>query len=148
MKRRQFGVAALALGVLPGCATIKPEQRVRLGMSSKEVEALAGPVKNMSWIYPSPDKSQMVIIMFDGMTVREARRLKLANDGKTAPWSKEEAAQSYVGLPAPGTSSASVVRLMGAPPRSAIDYVAYPLFGEFEDDKLVRWETTPPPPVG
>ena len=148
MKRRQFGVALLPLGVLPGCETIKPEQRVRLGMSSREVEGLVGSVKNMSWIYLSPDKSQMVIIMFDGMTVREARRLKLTNDGKTAPWSKEEAAQSHAGLPAAGTSSASVVRLMGAPPRSAIDYVAYPLFGEFEDDKLVRWETTPPPPVG
>lgn len=143
MKRRQFGLALLPL-CLVGCETMKPEQRVRLGMSSREVERLVGPVKNMSWIYLSPD--QMIIVSFDGVTVRGARRLKM-KDGKTALWSKEEAIQSSVGLPAPGTSSTSVVRLLGAPPRTAIQYVAYPLFGEFEDDKLVRWETTPPPPV-
>lgn len=81
-------------------------------MSSREGERLVGLAKNMSWIYLSPDKSQTVIVMFDGVTVREARRLKM-NEGKTALLSKQDAAQTYVGLPAPGTSAASVVRLLG-----------------------------------
>lgn len=165
MHRRRFGFALLPLGVLAGCGFLKPENRVRLGMSPQDVERLVGPVRHQKWLYWNADKSHRIDVHFEGDHV-DLAFLVVTKDGvqivessrntgrdatrrviKETDLRKQEIiAPSSLPLPAYGATSASVLKLLGVPQEAAIHYVAHPLYGEFENGKLVRWMTTPGPP--
>ena len=69
-----LSLALLQLGWLAGCESFKPENRVRLGMSSKQVETLVGPVSWAAWYYQNADRSEEIEINFDGNYVKHSVR--------------------------------------------------------------------------
>ena len=164
-----LSLALLQLGWLAGCESFKPENRVRLGMSSKQVETLVGPVSWAAWYYQNADRSEEIEINFDGNYVkhsvrretkggstliemqsdegRSAVRYKISDKGGLILSSREVVASSNVQLPAYGDSRTEAKALLGIPSRATVNYVAVPLRGEYEADKLVRWNTEWPPPI-
>jgi hypothetical protein len=46
-----------------------------------------------------------------------------------------------------GDPPAKVAKVYGQPRKMTVDFVAWPLRGEFENGKLIEWKTDPPPLV-
>ena len=153
---------------LGGCEALKPESRVRLGMTPEEVQALVGPPVSQEWFYRRPDDKPTEVIevrFIDDRVTRFSRHHEDASgyttnrsfqedggyfgldyqDDPNGPTIRESYPVSPSEMPVlKGDPPAKVVKLYGLPPSMFQSYRIDPLSGEFENGKLIRWWTTPP----
>jgi hypothetical protein len=148
------------------CTAFKPENRVRLGMSVQDVEALVGPPRRGMWTYELPDGS--MTIHFDESGVYEFYRNRRDDTGETTEgWLRDETPYQSRFVRQPNgflrkewqhsippsslpivyqDSQTKVVKLYGQAPYMEL-FFAEQLFGHFKDGKLVKWFTTPLVPI-
>ena len=164
---------ACALGLLlsmalGACSVFKPENRVRLGMTPEQVEALVGPPRLQAWQYRRPDETIEVQFRDCGAWMFN-RWYRSASGEETIQYWREDGplyGETFKPFQRPGAHElktavppsqmpvlgcdppAKVLKLYGPPSYMFMMYRVDPWRGSFTDGKLDWWETGPlPPPV-
>ena len=163
-KRYAYFVVAV-LTMLAACAGTKPQDRVKLGMTPKEVAALVGPPHFQQWFYLTPNET--ITAHFSGGRLSKFHRWHQDLNGEVTIQGWPEEGQPYAtrfrhepgrlsaaewpNVPASemavlrGDSPAKFTSVYGSPPAMILTYSDDPpINGYFTNGKLDKWSTTWP----